>query len=70
MALGEAKAAARLEFDEALARTGRTLDEIRAYVDRRPELRRALYRVPRQKGVAGTAANFVLHVGRLMSGIA
>jgi hypothetical protein len=24
--------------------------------------------VPRQKGVAGTAANFVLHVGRLMAG--
>jgi predicted nucleotide-binding protein (sugar kinase/HSP70/actin superfamily) len=70
MALGEAKAAARLEFDEALARTGRTLDEIRAYVVRRPELRRALYRVPRHKGVAGTAANFVLHVGSLMSGSA
>ena len=70
MALGEAKAAARREFDEALARTGRTLDEIRAYVARRPELRRALYRVPRHKGVAGTAANFVLHVGSLMSGSA
>ena len=67
MALGEAKVAARREFDEALSRTGRRLDEIRAYVDRHPELRRALYRVPRREGVAGTAANFVLHVGSLMA---
>ncbi len=70
MALGEAKAAARREFDDAVARTGRPLEEMRAYVNSRPELRRALYRVPRQKGVAGTAANFVLHVGRLMAGMA
>lgn len=68
MALGEAKAAARREFDAALSRTGRTLDEIRAEVARRPVLRRPLYRVPRYEGVAGTAANFVLHVGRLMKG--
>jgi predicted nucleotide-binding protein (sugar kinase/HSP70/actin superfamily) len=70
MALGEAKAAARREFDQALARTGRTLEDIRAFVDRRPELRRSLYRVPRHNGVAGTAANFVLHVTDLMSGVA
>jgi predicted nucleotide-binding protein (sugar kinase/HSP70/actin superfamily) len=70
MALGEAKAAARREFDDAVARTGRTLEEMRAYVDSRAELRRALYRVPRQEGVAGTAANFVLHVGRVMAGTA
>ena len=66
MALGEAKAVARREFDEALARTGRSLDEIRAYVALHPELRRPLYRVRQHRGVAGTAANFVLHVGRLM----
>jgi predicted nucleotide-binding protein (sugar kinase/HSP70/actin superfamily) len=66
MALGEAKAVARREFEEALARTGRSLDEIRAYVDAHPELRRPLCRVPPEKGVAGTAANFVLHVARLM----
>ncbi len=66
MALGEAKAAARREFDEALSRTGRTLDEIRPYVAGHPELRRPFYRVPRHDGVAGTAANFVLHVARLM----
>jgi hypothetical protein len=68
MALGEAKAAARREFDEALARTGRTLDEIRAYVSAHPALRRPSYPVPVSPGVAGTAASFVLHVARLMGG--
>jgi predicted nucleotide-binding protein (sugar kinase/HSP70/actin superfamily) len=68
MALGEAKAAARREFDAALSRTGRSLDEIETYVAAHPELHRALYRVPRHEGVTGSAANFVLHVGRLMGG--
>jgi hypothetical protein len=68
MALGEAKAVARREFEDALSHTGRTLDEIRAEVAARPALRRPFYRVPRHEGVAGTAASFVLHVGRLMGG--
>ena len=68
MALAEAKTAARQEFEQALARTGRTLDEVREYVEQHPVLRHALYRVPRHPGVAGTAAAFVLHVGRLMTG--
>jgi predicted nucleotide-binding protein (sugar kinase/HSP70/actin superfamily) len=68
MALGEAKAAARREFEEALGRTGRALGDIRAYVDAHPELRHPFYRVPRHAGVVGTAANFVLHVGGLMGG--
>jgi predicted nucleotide-binding protein (sugar kinase/HSP70/actin superfamily) len=68
MALGEAKAVARREFEDALSHTGRTLDEIRAEVAARPALRRPFYRVPQHEGVAGTAANFVLHVGRLMGG--
>ncbi|MEX1127796.1 MAG: hypothetical protein WEB50_04440 [Vicinamibacterales bacterium] len=68
MALGEAKAVARREFEDAVARSGRTLEDIRAYVAGHAELRRPFYQVPRQKGVTGTAANFVLHVGRLMAG--
>ncbi|MDP1570998.1 MAG: hypothetical protein Q8L86_13455 [Vicinamibacterales bacterium] len=68
MALGEAKAAARREFEEAVARSGRTLDDLRAYVAAHPELRRPFYRVPAHQGVAGTAANFALHVGHLMNG--
>ncbi len=66
MALAEARDAAQREFDAALARCGRTLEEIRACVVRHPELRRPSYAVPVHHGVAGTAANFVLHVADLM----
>lgn len=68
MALGEAKAKAKAEFQEALARTGRRIEEIREFVGRYSELQRPLYPVPHRTGVAGTAARFVLHVGDLMAG--
>jgi predicted nucleotide-binding protein (sugar kinase/HSP70/actin superfamily) len=66
MALGEAKARCKEELARAVARTGYALEEIRAYVSRHRELRRPLLRVPREPGVVGRAANFVLHVGRQM----
>jgi predicted nucleotide-binding protein (sugar kinase/HSP70/actin superfamily) len=66
MVLSEAKVRAQAEFDEQLEGTGYSLNEIRSFVAARPELRRATYDVPRSPGVAGTAANFVRHVGRLM----
>lgn len=66
MALGDARARTRAEFASALARGGRTLDEIRACVAGHPDLQRPLQPVPRHDGVIGRAANFVLHVaGRL-----
>jgi hypothetical protein len=68
MALGEAKAKAKAEFERCLAASGAKLDDIREYVRKHPRLRSPLYRVPRRKGVAGVAANFVLHVGDLMAG--
>jgi len=67
MALGEAKAKAKAEFQQALDSTGRRLDDMRAYVAERPELRHPFYRVPHRDGVTGTAANFVLHVNDLMN---
>ncbi|RMG97096.1 MAG: activator of (R)-2-hydroxyglutaryl-CoA dehydratase [Deltaproteobacteria bacterium] len=66
MALGEAKAKAKSEFNEVLAGCGYTLDEIRAYVAEHPELRRPLYHVPHVEGVVGTAARFVHHVAERM----
>ena len=66
MALGEAKAKARLEFEQCLKKTGQSLDDIRAYVAEHPELRRPFYKVPHVEGVAGTAAQGVLHVGDRM----
>jgi ElaB/YqjD/DUF883 family membrane-anchored ribosome-binding protein len=66
MALAEAKAKARAEFDGVLQQTGRSLDELRQYVDEHPFLKQALYKVPHRKGIAGTAAQFALHVNDLM----
>lgn len=66
MALGEAKGKAKAEFDAALETSGKRLQDIRAYVDRHPEMRRPFYRLPQQNGVAGRAAQFVLHVSQRM----
>jgi predicted nucleotide-binding protein (sugar kinase/HSP70/actin superfamily) len=67
MALGEAKAKAKAEFERCLDTTRLTLEDIRDYVSEHPQLRSPLYRVPRREKVAGVAANFVLHVGDLMT---
>ena len=66
MALGEAKAKAKLEFEQTLNGTGKRLEDIRAYVAEHPQLRRPFYHVPHRDGIAGTAAQFVLHVSDLM----
>jgi predicted nucleotide-binding protein (sugar kinase/HSP70/actin superfamily) len=66
MALGEAKVKAKAEFAEVLKQTGYTLEEVKAYVDDHPELKRPMYRVPHYKGIIGVGAAFVKHVGELM----
>jgi len=63
MILTEAKKRAQREFDEALARSGVTLDRVKAYLDAHPRMKRATYRVP-HLGCAGQAANLVLHVAQ------
>lgn len=67
MALGNARIKAREEFNNALSSTGRTLEELRAWVDENPQLKSPLYVVPKRVDVVGQAANFVLHVAELMS---
>lgn len=66
MALGEAKAKAKAEFQRALESTGKRIDDVRTFVAERRELRHPFYAVPHRQGVIGTAANFVLHVSDLM----
>ena len=61
MVLTEAKNLAQQEFEKALAKTGMTLEEARRRIDARPEMKRALWRVP-HRGAAGTAANVVLEL--------
>jgi predicted nucleotide-binding protein (sugar kinase/HSP70/actin superfamily) len=66
MALGEAKAKAKIEFKKCLDETGYSLDEIKAYVDAHDELQRPFYHVSHRKGTIGIAANFVLDVAAKM----
>jgi predicted nucleotide-binding protein (sugar kinase/HSP70/actin superfamily) len=66
MALGEAKAKAKREFQECLDKYGLTLEECRAWVENHPETKRPMYHVPHHKGVIGNAANFVIHIAESM----
>jgi predicted nucleotide-binding protein (sugar kinase/HSP70/actin superfamily) len=66
MALGEAKAKAKGEFQQVLESTGKRMEDIREFVADHPELRRPFYKVPHAHGVTGTAAHFVIHVSDLM----
>jgi predicted nucleotide-binding protein (sugar kinase/HSP70/actin superfamily) len=68
MALGDARRKAHEEFDAALASTGRTLAQIRAYVNEHAEMKSALYVFPCVKGIAGTSAQFILHAASRMKG--
>jgi predicted nucleotide-binding protein (sugar kinase/HSP70/actin superfamily) len=67
MALGEAKVKAKLEFEECLSSTGKTMEQIREYIARHPELKQPFYHVPHREGIAGTAAQFILHVSDRMN---
>jgi hypothetical protein len=53
---------AKTEFEQCLKSTGKTLPEIREYIDEHRELKHPFYHVPHREGVAGTAAQFILHV--------
>jgi predicted nucleotide-binding protein (sugar kinase/HSP70/actin superfamily) len=66
MALGEAKAKAKIEFKKCLDETGYTLGEIKAYIDANDYLQRPFYRLGHRKGVIGVAANFVIDVAEKM----
>jgi predicted nucleotide-binding protein (sugar kinase/HSP70/actin superfamily) len=66
MALGEAKVKAKNEFQDALSKTGYTLDEIKAYVDANPELKQPFHHIPHYKGMIGVGARFIRQVGERM----
>lgn len=63
MILTEAKRRAKADFQKALETTGLTIENIRKYEERHPELRRATYRVP-HRGYPGSAANYVMHLAQ------
>ncbi|TPV96677.1 MAG: activator of (R)-2-hydroxyglutaryl-CoA dehydratase [Myxococcales bacterium FL481] len=66
MALGEAKAKAKSEFNEVLDAMEYSLDDLRAYVSKHDELRRPMYHVPHYEGLVGTAARFARHLSERM----
>jgi predicted nucleotide-binding protein (sugar kinase/HSP70/actin superfamily) len=68
MALGEARAKAKLEFAASLEKTGFTLEQIQDYVASHEELQRPMTHVSKHKGVIGYAANFILDVADRMNG--
>ncbi len=68
MALGNARIKAKQEFNDTLEDTGKSLDELRSYVDANPVLKTPLYKLPKRKGIVGTGAKFVYHVSDLMDG--
>jgi predicted nucleotide-binding protein (sugar kinase/HSP70/actin superfamily) len=68
MALGEAKAKAKAEFESCLETARVKLDDVQSYVAEHPALRSPLYRVPRRVAATGVAANFLLHVSDLLTG--
>lgn len=61
MILTEAKKRAQREYEDVLERTGLSEAKVREMLAARPELKRATSRIPHY-GVAGTAANLVLHL--------
>jgi len=67
MALGEAKLKCKQEIQRCTKQSGYSLEQIRAYVDAHPELKKPLQQLPHYEGVVGRAANFVLYVGELMA---
>ena len=62
----EAKLKCKEEFVACVKRTGFTLDQMRAYAADHRELRRPTLNVPKQDGVIGKAANFLLFVAEKM----
>jgi predicted nucleotide-binding protein (sugar kinase/HSP70/actin superfamily) len=66
MALADAKRRAQREFESSIEATGKSLEEITEFVASDPRLRRPSFSVNHHPGVAGVAANFVLHVAQMM----
>jgi predicted nucleotide-binding protein (sugar kinase/HSP70/actin superfamily) len=62
MALGEAKAKTKNELNETLQEAGLTIQDVRAYIDANPELKRPVFHVPEYKGKVGLASRTVKYV--------
>ncbi|MFC1483944.1 hypothetical protein ACFL6Q_02705 [Candidatus Neomarinimicrobiota bacterium] len=68
MTLDTAIEKAEREFETTLAGTGKSLSELKNFVDEHPQMTRPIYPVPEYDGIVGKAARFVRHVSDLMDG--
>jgi hypothetical protein len=66
MALGEAKSKAKTEFNNCLGMTEFSIDEIKAYIELHPEMKKPFYKVSHRNNITGIAANFILDVSEKM----
>jgi predicted nucleotide-binding protein (sugar kinase/HSP70/actin superfamily) len=66
MMLSEAKRRCREEVEQAIADSGYTLEDIRAYAAEHPELQKPLQPLPEIKGAASAAARFAARACKLM----
>ena len=62
MALGEARAKARSEFEEALQETGLTRQTLSQAIASQPDLRRPSYSIPSHPGSTAAATHLAYHV--------
>ena len=63
MILTEAKKRSQRDFEDVMEKTGLTIEAIRRYEAKHPEVCRATYRIP-HLGHPGTAANYVTHLAQ------
>ena len=67
MQLFKAKQQAQKELDKALAETGQTIEEVRAWLDKHPKYTHAFHKSPHKAG--STAADLVYEVGERRKGV-
>jgi predicted nucleotide-binding protein (sugar kinase/HSP70/actin superfamily) len=66
MALGGARTKARKEMADVLDTIRWSMEDLRAYADDHPRLKRPSYAIPHHAGVVGRAANMALHVAEML----
>ena len=66
MALADAREKSKLEIKEALSFANHSPEELKAFINKHPKLKKPGYRYPIKKGVTGVAPNFIYHLEELI----
>lgn len=68
MTLDTAIEKAEQEFETTLTATGKSLSQLKTFVNNNPHLKRPTYPIPEYNGIVGRAARFVRYVSDLIDG--